>query len=66
MAATTFGAWWVIGSLALMIVLRPVRFLFAPLLERLRRKHIAVLTGIGVVVLGVGLLVLRPYLPFVY
>lgn len=66
MGTALFGAWWIAGSLMLMVLLRPVRFIFAPLLERVRRPHLAVLTGIGVLVLVAGLVILRPYLPFVY
>lgn len=64
--AAIFGTWWIVGSLLLMVVLRPVRFIFSPLIDRVRPRHVAVLTGIGVLVLAAGLLILRPYLPFVY
>ena len=54
LGAVLFGSWWVIAAAFCAAFLRPIRFVFAPLLEGLRRKHFAVLALIGAVVDAVG------------
>lgn len=49
-----FGSWWVIAGAFCAAFLRPIRFVFAPLLDGLRRRHFAVLSAIGVVVAAAG------------
>ena len=54
MGAVLFGAWWMLLAGLCSILLRPIRFVFAPLLDGLNRKHFAVLSGIGTVVGLIG------------
>jgi hypothetical protein len=49
-----FGAWWIIAAAFCAAFLRPIRYTFAPLLDGLRRKHFAVLAGIGALVMVAG------------
>lgn len=49
-----FGSWWIIAAAFCAAFLRPIRFVFAPLLDGLRRKHFAVLAAIGALVAAVG------------
>jgi hypothetical protein len=49
-----FGSWWIIAAGFCAAFLRPIRFVFAPLLEGLRRKHFAVLAAIGALVAAGG------------
>lgn len=57
-AAAVAGPWWIVTATLLMMFLRPVQFVFAPLLDRLQRRHLAVLAGIGAVVGMAGAAVL--------
>lgn len=52
--AVVFGSWWILAAAFCAAFLRPIRFVFAPLLDGVRRKHFAVLAGIGAVVAAVG------------
>jgi len=54
MGGVAFGSWWIIAGAFCAAFIRPIRFVFAPLLDGLRRKHFAVLAGIGMVVAAVG------------
>lgn len=49
-----FGTWWMIAGGFCAAFLRPIRFVFAPLLDGLRRGHFAVLATIGAVVAAAG------------
>jgi hypothetical protein len=49
-----FGSWWIIAAAFCAAFLRPIRFVFAPLLDGLRRKHFAVLAAIGALVAAGG------------
>lgn len=49
-----FGSWWVIAAGFCAAFVRPIRFVFSPLLDGLRRKHFAVLAAIGALVAVVG------------
>jgi hypothetical protein len=54
LGAVVFGSWWILLATFCAAFLRPIRFVFAPLLEGLRRKHFAVLAGIGAIVAAAG------------
>lgn len=54
MGGVLYGSWWILAAAFCAAFLRPIRFVFAPLLDGLRRKHFAVLAAIGVVVTAVG------------
>ena len=60
-AAVVFGSWWMIVSSALAIILPPLRFVFVPLLDGLKRRHLLVLTAIGAVVFALGWALLAPF-----
>ena len=49
-----FGAWWIALSLLIAAFLRPIRFVFAPLLDAVQRRHVMVLAAIGAVVATAG------------
>ena len=49
-----FGSWWIVAAAFCAAFVRAIRFVFAPLLDGLRRKHFAVLGAIGAVVAAVG------------
>jgi hypothetical protein len=54
LVAAAFGAWWIVLSIVLAIVYRPVRFVFSPLTLRWRRAHAAIVAACGVVVSAIG------------
>jgi hypothetical protein len=54
MGGVSFGSWWIIAAAFCAAFLRPIRFVFAPLLDGLRRKHFAVLASIGALVAAAG------------
>ena len=54
MGGVVFGSWWIIAAAFCAAFLRPIRFVFAPLLDGLQRKHFAVLAGIGALVAAAG------------
>lgn len=61
-AAATLGAWWVLASFLGMVLLPVVRFIFKPLLHRVRRTHFLGLTMVGAAALGLAYVLLRPWL----
>ncbi|HEX9986194.1 MAG TPA: hypothetical protein VGF69_23240 [Thermoanaerobaculia bacterium] len=61
-AVTVLGAWWVLASLAGMAFLPVIRFIFKPLLARVRRTHFLGLTIVGVLALVLGFVLLRPWI----
>ena len=54
MGAVVFGSWWIIAAAFCAAFIRPIRFVFAPLLDGLVRKQFAVLALIGALVAAVG------------
>ena len=54
MGAVLFGSWWIIAAAFCAAFIRPIRFVFAPLLDGLARKHFAGLALIGTLVAAVG------------
>jgi hypothetical protein len=54
MGSAVFGSWWIIAAAFCAAFLRPIRFVFAPLLDGVRRKHFAGLALVGAVVAVVG------------
>lgn len=61
-AAAAFGTWWVLASVLGMVFLPVIRFIFKPLLNRMRRTHFLGLTIIGVLALVLGFILLRPWI----
>lgn len=49
-----FGSWWIIAAVLMTAFLRPLRFVFAPLLDGVRPRHFAVLAAIGAAVATAG------------
>ena len=58
----TLGAWWILASLIGMVFLPVIRFIFKPLLTRVRRAHFLGLTIIGALSLALGFVLLRPWI----
>jgi hypothetical protein len=54
MGSVLFGSWWIVAAAFCAAFLRPIRFVFAPLLDGLRRRHFAVLAAIGALVAAIG------------
>lgn len=54
LSAVAFGAWWIVASGIASILLRPIRFAFAPLLDRMQRRYLLFLTLAGIVAAGLG------------
>ena len=54
LGGVVFGSWWIIAAAFCAAFLRPIRFVFAPLLDGLQRKHFAVLAAIGAIVAIAG------------
>jgi HAAS len=54
LGAVMFGAWWIIAGALCAAFIRPIRFVFLPLLDRVRRKHFAVLSAIGALLAAAG------------
>lgn len=50
LAGIAFGSWWIIAAGLMTAFLRPLRFVFAPLLDGIRPRHFAVLAAIGAIV----------------
>jgi len=59
--AAVLGTWWILASLIGMVVHPVSRFLFKPLLARVRRSHFLGLTIIGVLTLTLGLVLVWPW-----
>ena len=58
MSAVASVRGWIVASGIAAILLRPIRFMFAPLLDRMQRRHLLFLTLAGVVAAGLGAAVL--------
>jgi hypothetical protein len=56
--ALSGGVWWVVLSGLFALLFRPIRWLFAPILNKLRRVHFLWLTAIGIVGAGLGAVLL--------
>lgn len=54
LGGVAFGAWWILAAGFCAAFVRPIRFVFAPLLDGLRGKHFAVLAAIGALVAAAG------------
>lgn len=54
MGGVVFGSWWILAAAVCAAFLRPIRFVFAPLLDGVRRKHFIGLALIGAFVAVVG------------
>lgn len=54
MGGVLFGSWWIIAAGFCAAFLRPIRFVFAPLLDGVYRRHFAVLAGIGALIAAAG------------
>lgn len=54
LGGVVFGSWWIIAGGFCAAFVRPIRFVFSPLLDGLRRKHFAVLAAIGALVAAAG------------
>jgi hypothetical protein len=54
LGGVVFGSWWIIAGGFCAAFLRPILFVFSPLLDGLRRKHFAVLAAIGALVAAAG------------
>ena len=52
--ALMIGAWWMIAGGLCAAFVRPMRFVFLPLLDRVRRKHFAALSAIGALLVAAG------------
>lgn len=61
MTVATLGTWWIFASLIGMAFVPVIRFIFKPLLTRVRRPHFLGLTFIGVAFLALGFILLRPW-----
>lgn len=55
------GAWWVLLSGVFALLFHPLRWLFAPVLAKMRRPHLLWLTAIGVISAAVGSALLWPW-----
>jgi hypothetical protein len=60
--AATLGTWWILASLIGMVFLPVSRFVFKPLLARVRRTHFLGLTLVGTLTLALGLALVWPWL----
>jgi hypothetical protein len=49
-----FGSWWIIAGGLCAAFVRPIRFVFSPLLDGLQRRHYAVLAAIGALLAAAG------------
>jgi len=61
-AVAALGTWWLLASLLGMVFLPAVRYIFKPLLTRVRRTHFLGLTIIGALSLALGFVLLRPWI----
>ena len=60
-SATVLGAWWILASLIGMVFHPVSRFIFKPLLARVRRTHFLGLTLVGALTLALGLALVWPW-----
>jgi hypothetical protein len=58
MIALSGGVWWIVLSALFALLLRPIRWLFAPILDGFRRVYLLWLTFIGAIGAGVGAVLL--------
>lgn len=59
--SVVFGLWWIIAASAGALLIRPLRYLFLPLLSGLERRHLAGFGGMGAALAAVGaVLILSP------
>ncbi|MEA2338131.1 MAG: hypothetical protein QOE82_2138 [Thermoanaerobaculia bacterium] len=56
--AMMLGTWWIIAGALCAAFIRPIRFVFLPLLDRIRRRHFAVLSAIGALLAAAGAAIL--------
>jgi hypothetical protein len=59
---TVLGTWWILASLIGMAFLPVIRFIFKPLLARVRRAHFLGLTLVGALSVALGFVLLRPWI----
>jgi hypothetical protein len=52
--AAVIGTWWILAGGLCAAFIRPIRFVFLPLLDRVRRKHYAMLSAIGALLAAAG------------
>ena len=52
--ALVAGGWWIVLSGIFAFLFEPIRTLFAPLLARVKRRHLLQLTGLGALALALG------------
>lgn len=52
--AVLFGSWWIVAGGLCAALIGPIRFAFSPLLDRVRRRHFAVLAAIGALLAAAG------------
>jgi len=52
--ALVAGGWWIVLSGIFAFLFEPIRTLFAPLLVRMKRRHLLMLTALGALALGIG------------
>lgn len=53
-----FGSWWIVAAGLCAMLVRPIRFVFAPLLDGLQRKHFAALAALGALAAAAGAVLL--------
>jgi hypothetical protein len=52
--ALMLGAWWIVAGALCAACIRPIRFVFLPLLDRVRRKHCAAFSAVGALLAAAG------------
>jgi hypothetical protein len=52
--AVLAGTWWIIAGGLFAAFIRPIRYVFLPLLDRVRRKHFAMLSAVGALLAAAG------------
>jgi hypothetical protein len=60
--AAVFGVWWILAAGALALLLPILRFVFAPILDRVARRHVAGLAIVGAVAAAIGAALLWPFI----
>lgn len=56
-----FGAWFMAAAALLALLLRPLQAFFRPVLDGFRRKHFAILAGVGAIAAAAGAAILIAY-----
>lgn len=54
----TAGVWWILMAGLFALLFAPIRSLFMPVLDRMKRAHLVVLAVVGAIVAGLGAIVL--------